>query len=351
MNVFVDFHHTALLRSLIMLFEGRLGGKVYRPIGLDWHSQGFWKVYDHPATAQQFLSLDQGYRPVDGTPPLNQFVKPTDMIEPEIYYCADPENETYNKAITLEEFKKRDWDIVIASMPQHIEPFQRLIREHAPKAKLIFQVGNNWNVPAGIEVKNVMASAKITPPEGVHFIEYHQEFNLSLFEPDYNYPEAKIHSFVNIIQNTADWPIFETFSRWLPEYDFKAYGGQCPDGVKAGPRGVAEGMREARFIWHLKPGGDGFGHVIHNAFASGRPVILRSSHYRNQLAEALIEDGVTCIDLDRQTPMESVLRIREIGESPTRWYAMAEAARQRFEAVVNYEKEAEAIKGFIAELA
>ena len=62
--VFTDFHHAGLLNSLILLFEGRMHGAVYRPIGIDWANKGYWAIYDHPATRQQYLTLDQDRKSV-----------------------------------------------------------------------------------------------------------------------------------------------------------------------------------------------------------------------------------------------------------------------------------------------
>ncbi len=329
-----------------------MGGQVYRPIGMEWAEKGFWKVYDHPATQLQFLTLDQGYLPVDGTPPLNTFYgEPPANLQDGVYYCADPENETFNKAITFEKFLEMDIDIIIASMPEHIQPFQKLIREYKPNAKLIFQVGNNWNVPAGIEVRNVLASAKIPAPEGVNFVSYHQEFSQEIFRPDFSYPEPNIYSFVNLFHETSDWPTFEHFRALmaLRGYSCKAFGGQCPDGVIGGVHALADKMREARFVWHTKPGGDGFGHVIHNAFSVGRPVIVRKSHYAGQLAEALLTDQETCIDLDAHSIGEAYTLI-EYWARPGNWERMARAARQRFEEIVDYDAEAKQISQFVNEL-
>lgn len=348
MNVFVDFHHTALLRSMIMLFEGRLGGNVYRPIGTEWYQRGFWKVFDHAATVQQFLTLEQGYRPMDGTPPLNTFVYP-ENAEQDVYYCADPENESYNKAITFEKFLSMDIDIIIATIPAHVEPFRRLIRDFKPKAKLILQIGNNWDwEPLGVE--NVMAS---TMPKEVsretNVVFYHQEFDLKVFHPSHEFPGSNIYSFVNIIQNTADYPTFLAYKKMMKDFDFKAFGAQCPDGFMNGTRELAPKMREARFIWHVKPGGDGFGHVIHNAFAVGRPVITRKTHYANSLAGSLMVDGVTCIDLDARTPSENIALIEKMS-GQEEWTRMSQNAYNRFKEVVDFDREEKEIRVFLERL-
>ena len=352
MKVFADFHHSALMHSLVLLFEKRLGGTVYRPIGKEWHERGFWHVYEHPATVEQFLSLDQGYRPVDGTPPLNQILAGAVDEGEGVFYCLDPEHESFNRAITFDRFCQEKFDIIICSIPEHIEPFQRLIRDHMPDAKLILQVGNSWPWET-YSVQNVMASTAVRPvPADRNVVFYHQEFDLDTFKPSTeDMPVvARISSFINCLPTTADYLLFQRAADALPQFRFYSFGAGCPDGFKNGVRGVAAGIRGAMFVWHVKPGGDGFGHVIHNAFAIGRPVITRKSHYAGCLAENLMVDGETCIDLDSHTEAESWDIITRIGNSPDEWRAMARAASDRFKAVVDFDREEQDIRAFLGKL-
>src|SRR6185369_14397050 len=178
LKVLTDFHHAGLLQSLILLFENRLGGELYRPIGTEWATQGYWKVYDHPATVEQFLGV--GGNTPDGTKKLNEVQgQPT----PGIYWCNDIDSGKINKAITLERFLDMPFDIVIASIPAHVEPFKKLCEIHPNHPKLIYQIGNSW-VPEAAMAPNIMASAIINGiPEGINFISYHQEFDTSIFHP------------------------------------------------------------------------------------------------------------------------------------------------------------------------
>lgn len=372
-NVFCDFHHASLLQSFIMLFEHRLGGNVYRPIGMEWAEQGYWKVYDHPATQQQFLTLNQGYRPIDGTPPLNQFVEsvklaPHLQVVPGVYFCNDIDSGQYNKAITLEAFFKLPIDIVIASLPYHIEPFKRLCEQHPNHPKLIYQIGNAWTVEAGL-APNVMASALIgNVPENVHFISYHQEFSQVDFRPHrphaaeyngahckcmYHEPGQNIYSFVNVFNGqahfAADWQLFQQVENAMLDWNFKSYGGQCRDGAIGPSNVLGDKMREAKFIWHTKAGGDGYGHVIHNAASVGRPLIVKKEYYHGKMAEALLTDGATCITIDGLGVDEIVNKIKHYSE-PNTYYQMAMAIRGRFEAIVDFDKEAKALQNFLENL-
>ncbi len=351
MNVFTDFHHSALLRSLIILFEDRLGGQVYRPIGTEWAEQGFWKVYDHPATVQQYLTLAQGYRPIDGTPPLNKFVEDVKLDDPDLYICADPESESYNKAITLEKFKTMKFDIVIASIPAHIAPFKKLIELYQPQAKLVFQVGNAWDY-GSMDVQNVLASTKpVEVPDHIHAVFYHQEFDLNIFKPEPFTKSRAIHSFVNILQGQAVTD-FLKLEELLPDFTLKSYGAGNRDGIKNGVKEMARGINDADWVLHVKPGGDGYGHVIHNAFACGRPVITRKSDYLGCLAGDLMIDGVTCFDLDVHgtETVASLIRATQDYKNKPWLEEMGAAAHARFREVVNFDREEKEIKEWLTKL-
>ena len=65
-RVLCDFHHSSLLRSLVLLFEERLDMALYRPIGMDWFDEGFWAINNQRDTAEQFLKPES--QALDGTP-------------------------------------------------------------------------------------------------------------------------------------------------------------------------------------------------------------------------------------------------------------------------------------------
>lgn len=348
-KVFTDFHHASLLQSFILLFEHRLDGDVYRPIGMEWAEQGFWKVYDHPATQQQYLTLAQGYKPQDGTRPLNNIRK----IEDDIYYCQDIDSDYYNKAITLEKFLSMPIDIVIASLPQHIDPFIKLANLHPNKPKLIYQIGNNWNVEGTMLIPNVMASAKVDIPEWLHKIEYHQEFNTDVFY--FHEPERtkNIYSFVNCFDVTPhflpDANIFKSIEKRLNNWNFRIYGGQCRDGSADGANNLAARMAESRFIWHTKFGGDGYGHILFNSAAVGRPTITKLEYYKGKLGEKLLIDGETCVAIDGLNEDQILEKLAFYNEE-TNYNKMVYAVRDNFRRHVDFDREAEALKIFIDEL-
>lgn len=349
--VFTDFHHAGLLFSLILLFEKRLDGFVYRPIGTEWYHRGFWKVFNHPATVEQYLGMGQGFKPADGTPPLNI----VQNYEDKVYYCQDIDSGFFNRAITLETFLEMPIDIVIASIPAHIEPFKKLCSIHRNQPKLIFQIGNAWTVEAGL-AGNVMASAIINDvPPSVNFISYHQEFDLATFHPaDFDQmPEKKISTFVNCFGTVPhleqDFRLFADIEFRMPEWDFKSYGGQCRDGAAHGSAEVAQKMRDSMFIWHTKQGGDGYGHVVFNTGAVGRPTIVKKQYYLGKLAEKLFIDGETCIEIDSLSPEEIVNKINYYSD-PYLYKKMCENTLLNFQNTVDFDKEAENIRVFLQNL-
>lgn len=352
--VFTDFHHASLLNSLILLFEKRLGGQVFRPIGRDWYDKGYWFVYDHPSTIEQYLGI--GGATPDGTARLNEPYMKSHFQREGIYYCRDIDSGFYNKAITTDAFLSVPFDIVIASIPEHVEPYQRLCELHPNRPKLIYQIGNEWNIPNNA-ARNVMASANIImPPIQVNFVGYHQEFDLDIFkfEP-YNYDHEfnEINSFVNCfgVQDnfTDDWNTFLRVENEMPDYRFNSYGGQCRDGAAHGSRQLAEKMKQSMFIWHTKAGGDGYGHVLFNSAAMGRPLIVKKEYYAGKLGEKLLIDGVTCITIDGLSVEHIVEKIRFYSQEALH-RAMVNNVYQNFKQNVDFNADAERIKIFLDNL-
>lgn len=358
-RVFTDFHHSSLLRATNLLFDERLHMMVYRPIGMEWFDEGFWAINDLRDTAQQFLSLDQSLQPGDNTPPLNRTItKERDQILGEtpdqgVHYVADPGGLTAHRACTLEYFKNNRFDYVIASIPAHVPLFEQLIAKYQPQAKLIVQIGNEWPQQL-FEGHNVLASVKPRDyGSGTNAIFYHQEFDTEIFHPSPVPDTRKIYSFINILQNMplawSDFTGLEMILKARSGFEFKSYGGQCRDGNMNGPIELADKMREASMIYHEKEGGDGFGHIIYNAYAVGRPIITRRRFYKDRLAEELLIPG-TFIDMDEHNLPAACNLINRLSYMPETLADMGRRAAERFREVVNYEQEAEEIRSWLSHL-
>lgn len=333
LNVLADLHHGDLYHSLRMLFEQRLGGNLFRPIGIDWYTKGFWKYNDNLPTVKQYLQF-RG----------NEINKGTHWLCPE-----GPHNET-DKALTFEQFKKHEIDIVVGSVFQHEAPYTKLVADFKPNAKFIRQAANIHDVIDINIVKNIMASCLLdrTPP-GANVVTYHQEFNLNTYKyvPPYN--SHNIKNFMNCVPDSRDFYLWPKYKSELSEFNWKMHGILGEDGIIGSAKEIAKAMQDSTFIWHVKFGGDGFGHVIHNAFACGRPIITRSSYYKNCLAEPLLEDGVTCIDLDKHSFDESVKLIRHFSQFEN-LRKMCDSVYSRFCEYVDFNKEEPYLRKFLDNL-
>lgn len=317
-NVFVDRHHDSLFNSLIILFEKRLGWKLSTQAGMAWYQEGLWDVFPHPSTAEQYLLRE---------------------VEKE-------------HGITLEQFKDTKFDVLLCSIPTHVNIWLKLKELYQPQAKLIFQVGNVWPFDHSFPIKNILASAVVPQLMGFNVLQYHQEFDLNSFHYEPVKEGRKIYSFTNCLNTVdlyrPDWDLFLQLESLLPEWTFKSYGGQTRDGAIS-PLDVAAKMREATFIYQCKTKGDGFGHVIHQAAAVGRPLITRFSDYEDKLAECLI-DEITSISVDHATPETIANMIRETWDSGLTPITRGKNIYQKFKDNVDFEYEAEQIKQFLEHL-
>ena len=307
---------------------------------MEWYEQGYWKLNDIKETAIQYLGLQQGYKPVDGTLPLNEGFE-----EDTIWWCEDRHNKTQNKTITLDQFMNRKIDIVIASIPAHIKPFKELAAMKG--AKFILQMGNVFPEVDLREIPNLMAN---TLPDNVpcHHIQYHQEFDLNIFKPSSLSPKKKITSLINIYQINKGFNDYVELKGLMPDWDFKSYGGQCVDGTIGTTEEMARVMQESAWGFHSKYQGDGYGHVLYNWFACGKPIITRISDYKDKLGGELLEDGVTCIDIDKHNYNEIQYNISNM--PPMQYEYMCQQVYQRFTDKVNFDQEELKIRKFLEEL-
>lgn len=333
MKVFADKHHGALSYSLHLLFEKRLGWKLYMPIGMDWRKKGFWQYSQLEDTIHSYLDIK-------------------DDFEPKSWYFEhwDPDFEWTQKHLTFGQFLKTDIDVLLCSVGPHEDTFFDLQQKYKPKAKLIRQIGN-WNEEVDFnKSKNVMISVgPFVCPDGVNYICYHQEFDTKVWK--YVKPSnfKTIKTFINCFPDTEDYPLWDIYKNELPEFSFKMHGIGGLDGNVSPQKAVLGAMVDSGFIWHVKLGGEGFGHVVHGAYALGRPVITKGSYYRGKMAEPLLIDGVTCIDLEKGGLHENVAKIRHFSE-PESFKKMSQAAYRRFREVVNYDREEKPLREFLKRL-
>src|SRR3990167_138045 len=346
-RVFSDYHHEDLFFSLQLLFEQRLDWQLFRPVGLEWYEEGYWHVYNHIDTARQYLALDHRYQPSDGSLPLNpKFKEVSDNIG-NWWEIDDFIHETKQKAVSLNQFKAMKFDIIIASIPAHIAPFKKLISLYQPQAKLIIQAGNHFNYNF-TEFNNLMASANfINLPSHINYVSYHQEIPKVDFIPVTN--PLMVRGYVHYFPRTNDYNFYQGLKKQLPEYTFESYGAGCENGPIGGFKKMIESVQGTGFGLHFKPGGDGFGHVIHTFFAVGRSPIVIKKYYSDKLAEPLLIDGDTCLVIDDKTVLEAEQYIRRFSkiEEVNR---LGFNAYLRFQKIVNYDNEEIKIRKFLENL-
>ncbi len=343
MKILADYHHHDLWESLELLFTDRFGWDLYRPMGMEWFDKGYWnleRAWHGDAIAKQYL-----------TP----WGSDTDTR-------LDASHGRYQKIVTLEQARDLQPDLVIATVAHNHEGMARFAKEVG--AKFAIHLGNvrfseidmredRWDLADFGLVTSIMPGPVSKP----HVV-YHQEFRTSDFHytaPPRNDP-FRISSFVQCFpENTrtyADWREIATAN---PEFDWKVFGayGSCPTDQWAAGNidrcgDVAKAMQASDVAWHAKQWSDGYGHVIHNWFAVGRPVFGFASYYADQMAGPLWVDGVTSYDLTNRSHEEVARLLRELRDDPEKHQRMSEAAARRFLEIVNFDEDAERVRKLIA---
>lgn len=328
MKALIDRHHHALFYGLQLLFEDRLGGTVYTPIGHEWWDEGYWRFgegYGDDRLARQFLNM------ADWT--LAPFR--------DVYFGKDNHHpERVILGVTLEQARAMRWDYVVATVQDNERGFHRFAQETG--AQYVVQVGNtaqmvNW----GLDPLALVSSEVPILGRGVLM---HQPFD---HDTTFRYrpptQSKTIRSFVNCFSSTRCSALFDEVHDHLDGWYFASHGIDGYSGNVETVAEIADLMADSMFGWHDKEQGDGFGHVIHQWAAVGRPLIGHASHYRGRMAEPFWQDGVTCIDLDRHSPAETAALIREIAADPARHEAMCRTIRAEFDKI-DWDSETTAIR-------
>jgi hypothetical protein len=244
-------------------------------------------------------------------------------------------------------------DIIIASWPPHYHAYTKLRDKYKPNAKVICHAGNDFKPYDWGIVKNFMASiAPIDVPSNINHIFYHQEFDTGIFKYQPSRNTLAIRSLLhNFPYYKEDYEIWKKVQESMPQFTFFENGMMGKDGVINGRENLAQAYHDSDFIFHMKPGGDGYGYVVHQAFACGRPLIVKKEYYKNCLAETLMIDGVTCIVWHSDQSIDwNVGRIKEIEMEYDDHAEMCRKAWERFNEVVNFDAEAVKLKEFIGKL-
>ena len=335
MRALVDRHQADLFYAMQVTLEDRLGLEVYTPIGYEWFDEGYWQFgHEHlgRALADQYLGIDAKYQPVDDGGG-GYWV----TVDP-----AHPEREI--RCLTLEQFHAwHDWTHIVATVQDNQAGFARLAAEVG--AKYVYQVGNTrQEVDWGLDPLALVSSEVPITGRGVRM---HQPFDHATTFRYRDPAEAQpvVSSFVNLMPRLDEWPDTAALLAHLP-FASRIYGIDGTDGNLHPISEIAERMARSAFGLHVKPTGDGFGHVLHNWAAIGRPLIGRGRYYAGQLGERFWQDGVTCIDMDARSVEDTAALIREIWADRPRYEAMCRAIRAEFDQI-DWDAEAEAVRGLL----
>jgi hypothetical protein len=366
------------------LFERRMGGELYVPWGLDYYKQGYWGVVDanKDAVAQQFL--------------INMFVddslqKITDRQDGTILVDTNDGKLPY-KGIDFNTFCKTKFDIIISTVPAHIPVYMKLLKDHQPQAKFIFEAGNNWgHIP--INVPNFLNSTTYTfisgedmhgwtmnslykkfskrdLYKGMHkvfqnrrsgkkcnMVFFHPEFDLNIFKNDNSIKDIKSISNIRHGCNTLGG-LYE-LERRLPDWTVKAYGVANRDGELKTDYDIARVMNESGFIYHVKPVGDGYGYNVHQTYAVGSILITDSTHmcsggnpeewFTSQLLldTENYHDKPAFVDWSRYNYDALVDRLKWCADN---YPVLQENARNKFKEVVDFDAEYQKVRVFIERL-
>ena len=335
MNILCDSHHEELFETLHTLFHKRMGANLYRPIGLDWYSGGYWHLHatpsPHPDTVNQYLRV---YSPPDTE------LSPGIWKIPRCTFWPT----SYHQGIELAVAKETKWDLMIASIPEHFYAYSRFAREYCPTAKVVFQQGNMWNIPSG--VTHVLNSTTMPLPKGVQGVSYHPEFHYEWLEPDRT-PEPRTVCTIQAFHPQPSKAVFFEVEKLLADWQFFEYGAANKHASISDPKQEALIISMNSIIWHWKPCGEGYGFVLHRAFAAGRPVFCNYAGLKHCSVGLVLEEGVNCVELMGKSPQQISEDLVRVQAEYPKW---SQAMRQKFLEVVDWEKEYLEIKAFVEKI-
>ena len=338
LRILTDRHHADLLYAMQRLFEDRLDVKVYIPIGHEWWDEGYWQFgacFGDDRLAQQYLIAGSAFEP--GYDEDSEFLATFDVTHP----------SRLIRAVTVEQFRALDgWAFVMPTVQENQAGYARLAREIG--ARYLYQVGNTGQQVDLSLHPTLINTSEYRVPDG-QGVTIHQEMDT---DPGgaYGFREPTerrtVRNFVNLFHRLPGYAAFEAVEQALADWTFTTHGHEGRNGFIVPSEAQGALMASAGFGWHDKPVGDGFGHVIHGWAAVGRPIIGRAAFYRGKMAEPLWTPE-TSIDTGGKSLGDVVREMQAIAGDADRHTAMCCAIRAKFDSLVNYEAEADAVRSLL----
>ncbi len=330
MNVFTEYHHGGLFHALQILFEKRLGCRLFCQVGYEWANEGYWNINDLPTTKIQYLDPKSCKYRTDG-----------------ILYYHDESEGIFQARLNLEQFKKMKFDVIVCTLQNHEQLFRKLRDLYQPKAKLLRLCGN-WGEQVDLTGYDgfIDTTGLYKVPEGFPYVCINQEFPLKPFyyEPPRNHKSIK--NFMNCLREDPVYQVWHYYKTNMKNFDFKMHGINGDDGNIAGLQSLGNAIRDSGFIFQIKHAGEGFGHVIHDSYSCGRPAIVLFDLYKGKLASKFLVDEYSAIFVDDCSPEGAIEKIRHWAE-PERHKQMCKNAHDLFEANVDFDKDERKFRGFL----
>lgn len=344
-KVLCDAIHADLWESIRILVEDRLGWELYAPTGLEWYEAGIWnfeRAHIGDAVARQFLE------PWHVDVPLVDPMRGGGQVG---WLRPGTTHPAIQKRVTMEQARDLRPDIIMSTLVENDVGWLGFAKESG--AHFGIQVGNQGAQALWPHAEFALLS--VTTPGFTPYrphVYYHQEFSLKDFYPDAGAGGLQGQEVACCVQCYAggpDYPLFLDLAGRVPEATWRHYG-HCGvedeyfGGNSPTTKGVAERMHRARIAWHWKRWSDGYGHVIHNWAAIGRPMLVTSTYYQDKLAAPLFVEGVTSYNLEAMQPGDIEAVVRRLLADDEEYIRMSIAAAERFREVVDFAAEAEAIR-------
>jgi hypothetical protein len=219
-----------------LLFNKRLGHDLYRPVGMEWVTRGFWFVSDLQPTMDAYLKPGGEHW----------------LHEDGFWRWRDNSAELEHKCMTWDQFMAADVDLIVATHPAHEVCFHRLWKEHKPGAKYIRVAGNVSEVLTGDCTRNLMDSTGAFKGRVPNYVAFHQEFPLGPFVETSPPDNVVVSQYLNFFHKTTTRHYWDTYRPHFPDWTWRIYGHQGDDGFLWPFYKIAEAMLASSYVWHIK---------------------------------------------------------------------------------------------------
>lgn len=379
----IDMHHTQLYQSFQLLFEKRLGWEVYRPEGQEWAEKNY---FHHPLPEEQAGLLT---RQAAFDPAKHKTVFDAPDGEGVLWRDKDQDCILF-RWLPLERI--HEIDLIVCTVYRNEDQFFRLKKDFGLKCPIMRYTGNGGEhvdvskfdifIPALLEHYEKYVATGQKPG-----ILYHPEFNLDdgLFcaTPLPERPPI-LRQLLNFSWHHREpgspWETWKRYNGYCDEIGAKYYlhglgtpppgievpldviidrsfremgredlldrskwpDLRCNQGEPPNLRMLATLIKLSHAILHPKrTPPEGFGFVVHEVAACGRPLII-PEWYKQLSASLFLQNRETCIFTTGHDPTDKEnfhWMMREDNNA-----RMAETIRKRFDENINFTAEAEAIR-------